>query len=79
VTIIGKYKYEIDAQNAVRIWDMENVYEDNAPFFFQPDHPDTTPWESREAAETWVTDIINEWLKPAPEIIEPALETAETE
>jgi hypothetical protein len=72
VTIIGKYKYEIDEQNAVRIWNIENPYEDNAPFFFQPNYPDATPWESREAAETWVTDIINEWLKSP-------IETTETE
>jgi hypothetical protein len=72
VTIIGKYKYEIDEQNAVRIWDIENPYEDNAPFFFQPNYPDNKPWESKKAAETWVTDIINEWLKPP-------VETTETE
>jgi hypothetical protein len=70
VTIIGRYKYEIDEQNAVRIWDTQNVYENNAPFFFQPDDPDGTPFKSKEAAETWVTDIINEWLKPPVETTE---------
>jgi hypothetical protein len=70
VTIIGRYKYEIDEQNAVRIWDIENVYEDNAPFFFQPDYPDGTPWESKEAAEEWTINIINDWLKPAVEVTE---------
>lgn len=65
--IIDKYKYEIDENNAVRIWDLTNPYENNAPFFYQPDYPDGTPWESREAAETWVIDVINEWLKPPAE------------
>ena len=68
--IIDKYKYEIDENNAVRIWDLTNPYENDAPFFYQPDYPDGTAWENKEAAEKWVVDIINEWLKPPAEIIE---------
>ncbi len=63
---ISHYEYKIDENNVVRIWDLDNPYENNAPFFYQPDHPDGTPWESKEIAEQWVTEFINELLKPAP-------------
>jgi hypothetical protein len=68
--IIDKYKYEIDENNAVRIWDLTNPNENDAPFFYQPDYPDGIAWENKEAAEKWVVDTINEWLKPATEIVE---------
>lgn len=62
MTTIGHYRYEIDDNNEVRIWDNENPYEDNAPFFHQPNYPDNTPWENREAAETWVVNMLNELI-----------------
>ena len=68
--IIDKYKYEIDENNVVRIWDLTAPNGNDAPFFYQPDHPDGTPWENKEAAEKWVVEIINEWLTPPVEIIE---------
>jgi hypothetical protein len=70
VTIIDRYKYEIDENNVVRIWDINNPNENDAPFLFQPDHPDNKPWESKEAAEEWTVNIINEWLKPVIEVTE---------
>jgi len=73
--VIGRFKYEIDKLNAVRIWDLENPNENDKPFFYQPDYPDMTPWESRAAAEKWTVDKIDEWLNPPPpeeeEIAEP--------
>ena len=75
MTTIDRYKYEIDEQNAVRIWDIEVVNENNQPFLFQPHHPNSIPWESKEAAENWVIDYINELLNPVLEITE----TTETE
>lgn len=61
--IIGKYKYEIDENNAVRIWDLNNPNENNVPFFYQPDYPDGTPWEDKDAAEKWALETINNWLE----------------
>lgn len=53
-----RYHYEIDENNAVRIWDTENPNENGAPFFYQPELPDGTPWSSREEAEQWATEFI---------------------
>jgi len=53
-----RYRYEIDENNAVRIWDDENPNETGAPFMYQPDTPDATPWGSREEAEAWAIDFI---------------------
>jgi hypothetical protein len=40
------------------------------PFFYQPDHPDATPWKSAEAAENWTINFINQLLIPPQEPIE---------
>jgi hypothetical protein len=64
---IGRYIYEIDENNAVRMWDIECPNEEDKPFFYQPDHPDATPWESAEAAENWTVNFINKLLTPPQE------------
>jgi hypothetical protein len=53
-----RYYYEIDENNAVRIWDTENPNENNAPFLYQPSFPDETPWSGREEAEKWANEYI---------------------
>ena len=59
---IDKFVYEVDDQNAVRIWGSAEVHESNgAPEIFQPDYPDATPFESAEAADTWAKEYIG-WL-----------------
>lgn len=47
-------RYEIDQDNAVRI------YEDgkDVPFVFQPDYPNGTPFEDAEAAAAWADKVI---------------------
>jgi len=68
MTTIGRFQYEIDEATVIRVWDLENPNEEGQPFFFQPDHPDGTPWENREAAEAWIVNVIqNEWLAPVSE------------
>ena len=62
-----RYRYEIDDQNAVRVWDDENPNENGAPFFYQPDRPDATPWADRAEAEAWAEALIAEMTAPAPE------------
>ncbi len=67
MTTIAHYKYEIDADNAIRVWDLNNPNDDvpgNPPFMYQP-HSDksTEPFESAEAAKEWIENVINnEWL-----------------
>ena len=63
---ISHYEYEIDENNTVRIWDLDNPYENNAPFFYQPEHPDGVAWESRDAAEQWVTNFLDKLLETDP-------------
>lgn len=53
-----RYTYEIDENNGIRVWDNENPNDNGAPFLFQPDRPDTTPWDSREEAEQWAKEFI---------------------
>jgi len=74
--IIGYYKYEIDDNNEVRVWDLKNPNEFDAPFLYQPTWPDNTPWQSRQAAEQWVIAEINNLLTPpvVEEVVEPIVE-----
>lgn len=61
-----RYRYEIDSQNIVRVWDDENPNENNAPFFYQPNRPDGLPWTDRADAQAWVDAFIVMLLTPAP-------------
>lgn len=67
MTTIGHYRYEIDSNNEIWIWDNDNPNENDKPFFHQPDYPDSRPWENREAAEAWVTDMLNNLLQAEAE------------
>jgi hypothetical protein len=80
---IDKYVYEIDETNTIRVWNEEVPDELGRPFLLQPDYPDGRPWESRDAAEAWIVNLINEWLNPpvddvvepeSPEVVEEVLE-----
>jgi hypothetical protein len=62
-----RYRYEINEINEVRIWDDENPNENGAPFFYQPDRPNATPWADRAEAQAWVDAFIADLLAPAPE------------
>jgi hypothetical protein len=62
-----RYRYEIDENNAVRIWDDENPNENGAPFLYQPEFPDGTQWGNRENAEEWANTFIVDLLAPEPE------------
>lgn len=48
-------RYEIDSDNAIRIWFDENA---EAPGLLQPTWPDGTAWGSKKAAETWAKAYI---------------------
>lgn len=63
------YRYEIDNENAIRIWDDANPNELGAPFFFQPDWPDATPWASKDEAKEWAELFIESISNPDSEFI----------
>jgi hypothetical protein len=66
-----RYRYEIDNNKAVRIWDNENPNENDAPFFFQPDQPDGTPWADKAEAEAWAVAFIADLSAATPELDAP--------
>lgn len=53
-----RYRYEIDADNEIRVFDDERPNENGAPFLYQPVHPDGRDWTSRAEAEEWVEAYI---------------------
>ena len=53
-----RYRYEIDDQNIVRVWDDENPNESGAPFFYQPYHPEGRPWVDRAEAQAWADEFV---------------------
>jgi hypothetical protein len=60
MTNTSKYLYEVDENNAVRIWDSEVTRDGgNPPQIFQPDYPNGNPFESAEAAGAWAETYIN--------------------
>ena len=59
-----RYRYEIDGQNVVRVWDDENPNEKGAPFFLQDVHPDGRPWVDRAEAQAWLDAFIARLLAP---------------
>lgn len=65
---IGNFKFTVDDDFSIRVWDLNNPNENDAPFFYQPNKPDWTPWESKEQATEWITNVINtEWIAPSSE------------
>ncbi|MDB4418069.1 hypothetical protein N9262_02335 [Akkermansiaceae bacterium] len=58
-------RYEIDKKNAVRIFNDG----DEAPFLFQPDWPDNTPWSSKAEATAWAKAAIEAFTNPESEFL----------
>jgi hypothetical protein len=65
-----RYRYEINDQNVVRVWDDENPNDTGAPFLYQPNHPDNRPWASFEEAQSWTDIFIAELLSDQDEAAE---------
>lgn len=63
------YRYEISRKNEIRIWDLENPNEINAPFLYQPNWPDGTNWANKEEAEGWTQVFIESLENPDSEFI----------
>lgn len=66
---MSRYRYEIDTENAIRVWDEENPNELNAPFLFQPDWPNGTAWADKAEAQAWVELYIESLLNPESELV----------
>jgi hypothetical protein len=62
MTAIEHYSYEIDGNNAIRVWDNRDMNESTPPFLFQPNCPDGTEWKNSTDSETWVINFINDML-----------------
>jgi hypothetical protein len=60
MTTRDRFRYEIDENLTLRIWDTENTH--GEPFLLQPDWPDGTPWASMEEVTSWAETKINEFL-----------------
>lgn len=68
MTTIAHYEYEIDSENAIRVWDLNNPILDvsgNPPFMYQPTHPDNTPFEDAVDAKNYIENLINNVWLPA--------------
>jgi hypothetical protein len=64
-----RYRFEIDTDNAIRIWDSQSVSENNAPFILQPDWPDVTPWADSAQATDWAEVFIASLIDPESEFV----------
>jgi len=64
-----KFKYEITKKNEVKVWDLENPNEKNAPFLAQPNWPDGTAWKDKAEAEAWIELFIESMQNPESEFI----------
>ena len=64
-----RYTFEIDTDNAIRIWDNEAPNESGAPFMFQPDWPDVTPWADAAQATDWAEVFIAALVDPESEFV----------
>ena len=67
--IMNRYRFEIDTENAIRIWDNETPNDNDAPFMFQPDWPDVTPWENAAEATDWAEVFIASLENPESELV----------
>ena len=64
-----RYRFEIDTDNAIRIWDNVTIGEQGAPFLFQPDWPDVTPWSDAAQATDWAEVFIASLVDPLSEFV----------
>ena len=64
-----RYRFEIDTDNAIRIWDNDNPNDSSAPFMLQPDWPDVTPWSDAAQATDWAEVFIASLVDPLSEFV----------
>ena len=64
-----RYRFKIDTENTIRIWDNENPNENDAPFLLQPDWPDVTPCSDAAEAKNWAEVFIASLVNPESEFV----------
>lgn len=64
-----RYRYEIDNDNAIRMWDSEFPNEDDAPFLYQPHWPNGTPWADAEDAKNWADVYVESMIDHSSEFV----------
>jgi hypothetical protein len=63
------YRFEIDTDNAIRIWDNETPNDNDAPFMLQPDWPSVIPWADAAQATDWAEVFIASLVDPESEFV----------
>lgn len=71
--VINNYRYEVDINNVVEIWNNELPDELDRPFIRQPSNPTGKPWGDAEEASKWAEDFIDHLLNP-PTPVDPVIE-----
>jgi hypothetical protein len=74
---IENYRYDINQDNVVEIWNDDNPNENDAPFLRQPVNPLGMPWADFDEAEKWTKEYIDYLLNPSAPVEEstPAADT----
>lgn len=63
-TQVGRWEYEIDENNVISAWYLDNLNSDVEgcpPNLRQPQNPDGTPFADYEAAKSWIENHLNGW------------------
>lgn len=63
-TQVGRWEYEIDENNVISAWYLDNLNSDVEgcpPNLRQPHNPDGTPFADYEAAKNWIESHLNSW------------------
>lgn len=63
-TQIGRWEYEINENNVISAWYLDNLNNDVEgcpPNLRQPHNPDGTPFADYEAAKNWIENHLNGW------------------
>lgn len=71
----NRFKYEIDDELVLRVWDNDNPNEENKPFLLQPFNPATgNDWTDTTEITEWIESRIINWSKPVEIVEEPVEE-----
>lgn len=54
------FKYEVDENNVVRLWDVDNPNEDNIPILIQPQKPTDEEWSNKKEAIDWIEGYLED-------------------
>lgn len=63
-TQVGRWEYEIDENNVISAWYLDNLNSDVEgcpPNLRQPHNPDGTPFADYDTAKQWIENHLNSW------------------